>query len=299
MKRLTLFEFPSNLGLREPSPRHEPGVKKLPDWLRQHGFHERIAPAKVVRIQPPPYTMVLDEETGVRNTDSIIRYAKQQAEVLCEEISSSFCLALGGDCSILIGSALALKRSGNYGLFYLDGHHDFMFPSLSQSGGAAGMDLAIATGHGHRKLTDIDGLGPYIEEENVWCLGNREFDDDYVDPILATRIHYRDLPALRKEGMETCAKSFLEMVDRRELDGFFIHLDVDVLNDELMPAVDSRTPGGLSYEELGLLLTMVLAHEGAVGLQITILDPELDPEGVYTSQFVDRFCHFFKSAVNR
>lgn len=299
MKQFTLFEFPSNLGLREPSRGHEPGVRKLPEWLRQHGFHDRLAPEKVIRIQPPAYTMLLDEETGVRNTDALIQYAKQQAEALSEEIGSSFCLALGGDCSILIGSALALKQRGNFGLLYLDGHHDFMFPSLSQSGGAAGMDLAIVTGHGHPRLSNIGGLSPYIQEENVWCLGNREFDDEYVDPIRATRIHYRDLPAMRREGMKACAESFLEMHDRQKLDGFFIHLDVDVLDDALMPAVDSRTPGGISYEELESLLTPVLAHKGAMGLEITILDPELDPNGIYTRQFVEKFCTCFEAANNQ
>jgi len=39
------------------------------------------------------------------------------------------------------------------------------------------------------------------------------------------------------------------MVSENNLDGFWLHLDVDVLNDDIMPAVDSREKGGLFYDE--------------------------------------------------
>ena len=42
------------------------------------------------------------------------------------------------------------------------------------------------------------------------------------------------------------------------LEGFWIHLDVDVLDDELMPAVDYRMKGGLTFVELGELLKVLL-----------------------------------------
>lgn len=138
MRSTVILEFPSNLGLKEPSPGHEPGVKKLPLWLKEHGFHQLIDPVAVKRLEPPPYSMQMDPASGVRNADAIIAYAKQQAKMLEEVIrSGNFPLVIGGDCSILIGNALALKKMGRYGLFFLDGHHDFMWPSFSQTGGAA------------------------------------------------------------------------------------------------------------------------------------------------------------------
>jgi arginase len=288
---VVILEFPSNLGLKEPSPGHEPGVKKLPDWLRRFGFHERINPIKVLKLEPPAYSMDLDEISGVRNADNIIVYAKQQAALLQKIIEGgSFPLVLGGDCSILIGNAIALKRMGNYGLFFLDGHHDFMWPSLSQTGGAAGMDTAIVTGHGHKKLTDIEGLQPYFREQQVWNVGNREYDEEYVGAIKSSSIHYVSLDELRRQGIRNCVNDFLKMVDAAELDGFWIHLDVDVLDDAIMPAVDSRAEDGLSYDELEQVLRPLLSSTKATGLEITILDPELDEEGIYTRQFVEQFC---------
>ena len=77
------------------------------------------------------------------------------------------------------------------------------------------------------------------------------------------------------------------MVSENNLDGFWLHLDVDVLNDDIMPAVDSREKGGLFYDELKQILKILLHHNKASGIQITILDPDLDLTGVYTKQFVN------------
>lgn len=69
--------------------------------------------------------------------------------------------------------------------------------------------------------------------------------------------------------------------------GFTRMWDVDVLNDAVMPAVDSRKNDGLSYAELTTVLNGWLVSEKAAGLNITILGPELDPEGTVTSGFID------------
>ena len=179
-----------------------------------------------------------------------------------------------------------MKQLGRYGLFFLDGHTDYMMPALSGTHGAAGMDLAIVTGNGHPKLTRILETGPYIREEDVWCVGNREFDPLYVKSAQDSQLNYFDLHQLRDTGPEDCARAFLNMVNDRGLEGFWIHLDVDVLDDELMPAVDSREKGGLSYAELREILNTLLTSPKAAGIEITILDPDLDPDMRYTQEFV-------------
>lgn len=289
---INIFEFPSNLGLKRKESDREPGVKLLPSWLKKQGFHERIKPEQLFVLNPPEYSMDLDEESGVRNADDIIGYATQQAELFFKHLEAdSFQIVLGGDCSILIGISIALKQKGKYGLFFLDGHTDFMLPDLSQTGGAAGMDLAIVTGYGHNKLTDILNLEPYFEEENIWCVGNREYYPDYVKQIMDSDIHYVDLKTLRKKGVEDCATRFLEMVQQNNLDGFFIHLDVDVLNDGIMPAVDSRNKDGLEYFEFVNLLGILLSSYKVIGIEITILDPTLDEGGKCTKEFISNFVH--------
>jgi arginase len=60
--------------------------------------------------------------------------------------------------------------------------------------------------------------------------------------------------------------------------GFWIHVDADVLDPTVLPAVDSPEPGGLTLEELDELLTPLVRHPSALGLELTIYDPALDPD---------------------
>lgn len=287
--KITLFEFPFNLGLTKKEHEIEPGVRKLPDWLKKLGFHERISPEHIYRLESPAYAMNFDQETGVKNPEQIVEYAKKQSELILKNSDkNTFNIILGGDCSILIGTAIALKKLGSFGLFYLDGHTDYIPARLSPSGGAAGMDLSIVCGLGHEKLTNIDNQKPYFLAENVFCVGNAETDDEeYVGEIINSKINYFDLYKVRKNGFRKTSEDFLALINEKNLDGFFIHFDVDVLNDKIMPCVDSRMEDGIDYDNLKEILQPLIHNEKCFGIEITILDPGYDPNGEYTLPFIE------------
>ncbi|SHM09931.1 arginase family protein [Flavobacterium saccharophilum] len=296
MKEVYIVEFPSNLGLKEPQPGKEPGVKKLPDWLWKNNLHKFIPHKDIIRLDPPKYTSNKDNETQILNANSLVEYAREQAYLINNLLTQNkFPFILGGDCSILLGSAIALKQKGNYGLFYLDGHTDFINVSLSETGGVGGMAASIVTGNGPQKLTNILNLSPYIKEENLWCVGNREYDDEYENEIRNSTATYLSLEMLRKQGIENGVKSFLSQIETKNLDGFWLHIDVDVLNDAVMPCVDSRTPDGLTYSEFNELTSHLFQSEKLSGLEITILDPDLDTSGQYTKEFVANITTTFNS----
>jgi arginase len=79
----------------------------------------------------------------------------------------------------------------------------------------------------------------------------------------------------------------LERLGRSDLDGFWIHLDCDVLDDAVMPAVDYRLPDGLSWDELATVLRLAIESRQAVGVEITIFNPALDGDGVIARSLVD------------
>jgi arginase len=297
MQNLCLIEAPSNLGLIEPSPGAEPGTKFFPQAMEREGFAGLSVFQKKIIIPPHAYSMVVDEESKVRNADKIINYSIQLANALDNPVQKkSITVVLGGDCSILMGAALSLKRNSNYGLFFLGGHTDYVTPEQSGTSGAAGMDLAIITGHGHNKLTDIEKRKPYIKEENVFCVGNRELSPEwYVNAIIQSDIHYYDLSSLRSKGIALIVKDFLKMVADKKPDGFWIHFDVDVLNNDIMPCVDSPQEDGLSYEELKLILNPLVHSDKFGGIDITIFDPTLDKEGVYAKQFAKEMGEILQS----
>jgi arginase len=85
-----------------------------------------------------------------------------------------FPVVLGGDCSIMLGCLLALRRRGRHGLLFLDGHADFYQPEAEPDGEAASMELALATGRGPVVVTDLEGRRPLVRDEDVVVLGRRD-----------------------------------------------------------------------------------------------------------------------------
>ncbi len=293
---IDVLELPTNLGLTKKEEDLQPGVYLLPEHFKKYGLYDHLQVQNVYTLIAPPYEQNKDTISGILNLEAVADYAVQQAERLATILEEkTFKLIIGGDCSILVGNMMALKQKGTYGLFFLDGHTDYLPTSSSHTGGAvAGLDLAIVTGRGDERITNLNDLKPYVAEENVFCVGNRELDHSYVQPILDSAIHYIDLPTLRQTGIAHIVKQFLDMVDQQQLEGFFIHFDVDVLHDDLMPAVDSRQADGLDYVELIQILQPLVAHSQAVGLEITVLDPHLDQEGTYTSQLIQQLATIFQ-----
>ena len=53
-----------------------------------------------------------------------------------------------------------------------------------------------------------------------------------------------------------------------------------------MPAVDYRLNGGLSFYELSELLKIIVESGRSVGMDITIFNPNLDPDGLIARRFV-------------
>ncbi|MGE0211959.1 MAG: arginase family protein [Parvibaculaceae bacterium] len=277
---ISLIEAPSNLGLMPPAPGREPGTRNAPETLRRLGLHERLKPFEVLDVAPPPYRPDDERTINIRNLDAIAEHAVRLAGAVETTVRAGrFPLVLGGDCSLLIGAMLGLRRIDQTALLFIDGHTDFYLPEQSGTGGAAGLDLALATGWGPKELTDIEGRRPYVETGRAAVLGNRDArrrrPADIPDTA-AAGFHYRPLEALRSEGIAAATLAAIEALDA-EGTGYWIHLDVDVLDSTIMPAVDSPQPDGLSWTELKELLRAALSGH-ALGLQVTIYDPDRDPD---------------------
>jgi arginase len=276
LRRYAIIEAPSNLGLRPA------GVEKLADRLLSLGLAERLQARHAARLLAPPYDFVRDPETMTLNAAVIAAWSPRLADAVGQVLDADeFPVVLGGDCSILLGPTLALKRRGRYGLLFIDGHADFYQPEADPTGEAASMDLAFATGHGPRLLADIDGQGPLVREEDVFVFGYRDGEEQIRDGSqpLPVAICALDLEAVRRMGIEAAATAAVEHVTRENLAGFFIHLDADCLDDDIMPAVEYRLDDGLSLDELKTTLRIALASSKAVGLEVTIYNPDLDEDG--------------------
>jgi arginase len=93
-------------------------------------------------------------------------------------------------------------------------------------------------------LADIDELRPYVRDSDVLVLGVRTAESSHL-------LVSEPLPSSVFAG----------------LDGFRIHVDIDVLDPAHVSAVDSPAPGGLDPDTPVSLLRRMLASPGAVGFR--------------------------------
>ena len=283
-----MVDGPSNLGLRAPVAGAVPGCYKLAGAIRDQGFLGRIGAEDAGCVTPPRYDRGgWKPGDGVFNAPQMASYTVKLADRVGKLLDDEkFVVLLGGECSNLLGPALAMKRRGRYGVVYLDGHSDFRTVDNSPYVGAAGGEaLALVTGRGQADLTNLEDLGPYTLDTDAALLGIRE-DDEYVADVEKAGIPV--WPALTiAADPARAATRVLEHLERDELDGFWVHLDVDILDAAVMPAVDSPDPGGIDHAQLQALLRPLLASPECIGIDIGIYDPDLDPDGSYAAELTD------------
>jgi arginase len=279
-----IIEAPSVLGL------FPGGVEHLPQALLEAGFAEALGADHAGRVTARPYDATRDPATGLLNPTGLRDYAHELADATGEVLDAGgIPIVLGGDCSILLGNLLALNRRGRFGLLFIDGHADFYQPDAEPHGEAASMDLALATGRGPSIVADLEGRGPLVLDEDVVQLGRRDAEEAEAagsQRIEDTAVTVIDLEVTRQRGPERAAQDALERLRRPELAGFWIHLDCDVIDDTVMPAVDYRLPGGLSWDELETVIRVAIDSGAVVGLEVTIFNPALDSDGSITRALV-------------
>ena len=274
MVKFAIIEAPSNLGLRDT------GVDRLPEALLSNCIDKKLQARVAGRIPAPPYNAQRDSKTGLLNIQAIAKYTLVLADKVGEILNlGEFPIVLGGDCSILLGGLLALRRRGRFGLFFADGHADFYQPEANINGEVASSELAFATGRGPKLLTSFEGYSQLVKDEDVVVFGFRDSAEQitFGSQPLPSSITAIDLNEIRGLGITKASEEALKRLSRNELDGFWLHLDADVLSDSIMPAVDYRQPGGLSWDELVKTLRLICTSNSAVGLNIAIYNPLLDP----------------------
>jgi arginase len=119
-------------------------------------------------------------------------------------------------------------------------------------------------------------------------LGRRDAAEPWYGHAALAESPVLDLPdtALLAHGHAEVARQALKRLTAPGLRGFWIHLDVDVINPVQMPAVDSPVPGGPTLDKLASLLGPLVRHPKALGMDLAIYDPALDPDRICAARLV-------------
>jgi arginase len=292
-----LILAPSNLGLRPNEDGSEPGTWRAPETLVDLGLARSISAIGTWRLARPKYVREEMPGTRIRNGAAIRSFSMQLGSRVSEALTDRcFPVVIGGDCSILLGCLLGARSQGRAGLVHIDGHSDFFHPgnydSSKHLGAAAGMDLALATGRGEALLTAWPTVdGPLVSDDDALQVGERnaldpDYDKYYGD-IRNTRITRILIQDVQKDGIDASLARIAKWIEKRGLARTWLHVDLDVLDETAMPAVDSPGSPGLSYDDLARLIAGLRQTGSVLGVDFSIYDPDRDPARIYAPRIVD------------
>lgn len=156
------------------------------------------------------------------------------------------------------------------------------------------MDLAILTGYGPPGLLERDE--PLLEPAAVVLLGHRpaELHPDVAreNARLDPAIHALTAPEVRERGAARVGTDAGARLAERPT---WLHLDLDVLDEGVLPAVSYPQPLGLDWDELVALMRPLVAAPNLLGLSVADFNPDRDADGTHAARVVEALTSLFAS----
>ena len=103
---------------------------------------------------------------------------------------------------------------------------------------------------------------------------------------LAETLELYDEQALQGESLASITQAVLAHLQAQTRQ-WWLHVDLDVLSTEALSAKDYPQPGGLSWRQLERLSATAMVAHGLIGWDVTIYNPDLDPDGSQARRIVE------------
>lgn len=258
------------------------GTELAPATLRELGLPEALGARDEGDLAVRVRGEERDPATGiVASADVLACTTKIRAAAAAAIAAEERPFLIGGCCAELPG-ALAGARDvlgAPLGLAHVDGHLDLYDGETSTTGEAADMPISVALGIGPTAWVDAAGGATAIPERTA-LVGFRDRAESIADGMRQPEDLVRP-PLLygAEELHRRGAAATDELAARLTAAGpFWLHLDVDVLDEAVFPATDYLQPNGLDWDELAAILAPLAASEELIGVSLACYNPEKDPD---------------------
>jgi arginase len=223
-----------------------------------------------------------DPATGIVASPDVLACTAAVREAVAAALSAEERPFLIGGCCAELPGALAGARDvlgAPLGLAHVDGHLDLYDGETSTTGEAADMPISVAFGIGPAAWVEAAGGATAIPERTA-LVGFRDRAESIADGMRQPEELVRPpllygAEELRRRGVEAAGA---ELADRLTAAGpFWLHLDIDVLDEAVFPATDYLQPDGLCWKELAAVLAPLAASAELIGASLACYNPEKDP----------------------
>jgi arginase len=240
-----------------------------------------------------------DPVTGIVGSPDVLTTTATIREAVAAALSDGEQPFLAGGCCAELPGALAGARDvlGRVGVAYLDGHLDLYDGVTSPTGEGADMPLSVALGLGPKAWVDVCG-GASARIDDVVPIGYRDPEELPTLAALAPELGPGFRPVSKDELQTEGSEAVGERIAGGLVSGagrFWLHLDVDVLGEDVFPATDYLMPNGLDLDELVALMRPLGASPSLVGVSLGCYNPEKDPGDTCGRALVDAFASVLRA----
>jgi arginase len=235
-----------------------------------------------------------DPDTGVVGLEEVCTTTARIRETVGTSLVAGETPFLIGGCCAMVPGALAAVRDvrGGAGLAHLDGHLDLYDEITSPLGEAADMPVTVAIGRGPAAWVESAG-GASADPSDIWIIGYRDREEARLDGMLMPEdldppISCRSTEEVIEEGPGETGRLATRALERAP-GGFWVHLDLDIVDPSLFFANDAPVPSGLDWDQLTGLLRPFLASPALTGVSLGCYNPEKDPDGANGLRIVEVF----------
>jgi arginase len=220
-----------------------------------------------------------DPATGVIAVDDVLSMTRAVSDAVADlRGDGRVPFVMGGCCSLLPGALAGAQRVDPVGLVYLDGHLDLYDGETSPTGEAADMPISVVLGRGPDAW--VRAAGFTTDPARVSLLGPRDLEEalgyGHPDPADIPGLSFTDADTIRAVGACAVGRATADAAGSHP---YWVHLDVDVLDQAAFPATDYLMPGGLELTQLGDLLGPLLTSPSLAGVSVGCYNPDKDPDG--------------------
>ncbi len=257
------------------------GMADAVQTLRTAGIVDRLrsVDSRLLDIGDVDCPTIVDDRgpSNLRNFETFLDGTLRIRRKMLQGLNSSrltFCL--GGECAFVVGTLAALKtiHKGTPGMVWMDAHGDFNTPQTSPSGFIGGMPLALACGEGPRLSPEIESARPLLSAKHVVHVGSRSVDPG-EDSSLVSSVKVFSAKAVKERGAHDIARETAwHMSD--SCDWIVAHLDVDVFDTSIMPAVNFPEPRGLGTKDVLEIFHALHRTEKLAVVDLTAYNPSRD-----------------------
>ncbi len=213
------------------------------------------------------------EEKLAKLNQSISRFTQYWAE------ENQPFLVIGGDHSCALGTwggvLNGLRQPGKFGLIWLDAHMDAHTFDTSPSGNIHGMPVSALLGRADKKLAAMYPGSDFIKPENFILIGVRNYEIEEYDLLKQAAVEI--VFAGQINGF---AQLLIKAIDQLSLScqAIGISIDLDFIDPEDAPGVETPAQGGIKARELIEALLLINRHPKICGLEISEFNPEKDSQ---------------------